>query len=153
MLVAVALGSIGTTGCIVGPPRPEPTRRTCYSGFVEIEPVLLSELRTRLETQGCRDIGFQGETASACRYKEAQAPQSNESCIEIFPEGAFGMGPIAFWVSEGRIWVYKDLFGPPNPEDFKEAVRKDVETIGRIVRIKEDSWTIIESHDCTDVVY
>lgn len=63
------------------------------------------------------------------------------------------MGPVSFWVTERRLWAGKDLPGSPDSEKFKDAVRTDVRGIGNVVRIKEDSWMILETWDATDSVY
>lgn len=78
---------------------------------------------------------------------------SDDMGIEINSSGFKAMGPVSFWVTEQRIWAGKDLPGSRDPERFKAAVRKDVAGIKDIVRIKEDSWTILETSDATGVVY
>lgn len=134
-------------------PRHVAETRTAYWGYVEIEPVSLSELKRHLDSIGCHEIGAAGESTFPCRYKEAKVLHSDDMGIEINPSGFKAMGPVSFWVTERRLWAGKDLPGSPDPEKFKDAVRDDVRGIGSIVRIEEDSWMILETWDVTDAVY
>lgn len=154
LTVILAMALAGQGGCAGHSMRQGTAKtRTMYNGYVEIEPIALPRLESKLDSLGCHEMAYQGESTSRCRYTEVQVPELNEPGIKIYPNGPVGMGPNAFWVTESKIWASKDLFGLPNPEDFKEAVRKDIESIGNIVEIREATWTITKTADATNIVY
>ena len=72
--------------------------------------------------------------------------------VEIHPNG-FGWGPISFYLTEDKLWDTKDIPGSPDPDKFKEEVRKDISAIGNIVQIKENSWKITETKYPWTVIY
>ena len=130
-----------------------PYDRTLYTGYVEIEPMSLSEITAKLEEQGCHVYAHKDEAtlpdyfARVCRYRETK-----KNGVEIFPHG-LGYGPRSFFVTEDKLWTTKVLPGSPNPDKFKEAVRQDVSAIGNIVQIKENSCKITKTRFPWDVVY
>lgn len=144
------------------PPTPTPTpppannenARTLYEGYVGIETISLSEIKTKLETLGCHTIDYftEGAAINSCMYKETEVIQLKENGIEIYPRGP-GFGPISFYVTGNKLWADKDIPGPPNPENFKAAVRQDVTSIGGIVKIKETSWKITKTEYPWTVIY
>lgn len=121
-----------------------PGARTLYEGYVEIETISLSEIKAKLEEQGCHINDYKGEATSRCRYQETVVPFDKKNGVVIYPNG-FGWGPISFYVTENKLWDTKDIPGSPNLDKFKEEVRRDVDAIGDIVRIKENSWKITET--------
>jgi hypothetical protein len=154
LTVIIAIALAGEGGCAGrSTTRVAAKTRTMYIGYVEIEPITLSRLESKLDSLGCYEMAYQGESTSRCRYAEVQVPELNEPGIKIYPRGPIGMGPNAFWVTESKIWASKDLFGLPDPEVFKAAVRTDIESIGNIVEIREASWTITKTADATNIVY
>ena len=118
-----------------------PGARTVYTGYVEIEPTSLSEIKGKLEERGCHVNGYKGGadgTVSFCLYVE------KENGIEVYPRG-MGWGPLSFFLTQNKLSTVKDIDGPPNPNKFKEEVRQDVKNIGNIVQIKESSWKITKT--------
>ena len=120
-----------------------PGARTLYTGYVKIEPISLSDIKIKLEEQGCHANDYKGETINLCTYQETAISYENKNGIVIHPYG-FGWGPISFSLTEDKLWDTKDISGPPDSNKFKEAVRQDVNTIGNIVQIRENSWEITE---------
>jgi|GEM_PF-5394599 len=120
-----------------------PGARTMYTGYVHIEPVSLSDIKTQLEKQGCHTINHDPETIDSCFYQETNIYYENKNGFVIYPHGQ-GFGPISFSLTEDTLWDNKDILGPPRSSAFKEAVRQDVQAIGNIVKIKENSWKITE---------
>jgi hypothetical protein len=120
-------------------------------GYVGIEPISLPEIKTILEAQGCTNL-YKGERNYGCKYRETEVTYFNETAIEIYPHGP-GFGPRSFYVTENKLWAGKDIPGQPNPDNFKDAVRRDVKDIGNIVRIKESSWEITKTQYPWMVVY
>ena len=129
-----------------------PGARTLYTGYVKIEPMSLSDIKTKLEEQGCHGNDYKGETANLCRYREANVSYENKNGIIVHPHG-FGWGPLSFSLTEDKLWDSKDIPGPPEPNKFKEEVRQDVSAIGNIVQIKESSWKITETKYPWTVLY
>lgn len=121
-----------------------PNARTLYEGSVEIEPVLLSEIKTKLEVLGCRTKEYRDKKRNTCLYQETEIPGLKETGIEIYPLGP-GFGPMSFFVTENKLLAEKDIIGLPDPEKFKEDVRQDVASIGNIIQIKENSWNITKT--------
>ena len=126
-----------------------PGARTLYTGYVKIEPMSLSDIKTKLEEQGCHS---KGETANRCSYQETTVSYEKKNGLVIYPHG-HGWGPISFSLTEDKLWDSKDIPGPPNPDKFKEEVREDVSAIGNIVQIKENSWKITETKYPWTVIY
>jgi len=129
-----------------------PGARTLYTGYVKIEPMSLSDIKTKLEEQGCHGNDYKGETTNPCRYQEANVSYENKNGIIVHPHG-FGWGPLSFSLTEDKLWDSKDIPGPPDPNKFKEEVRQDVSAIGNIVQIKESSWKITETKYPWTVLY
>jgi hypothetical protein len=129
-----------------------PNARTLYEGYVEIEPISLSAIKTKLKAQGCNISDYKGGITNSCIYREIEVAQFKENGIEIYPDG-YGFGPISFYVTENKLLAYKDIPGHPNPDKFKEAVRQDVHNLGDIVKIKENSWKITKMEYPWDVLY
>jgi hypothetical protein len=129
-----------------------PGARTMYTGYVKIEPVSLSDIKTKLEEQGCHTNDYKGETTNRCRYQETIVSYEKKNGLVIYPHG-YGWGPISFSLTEDKLWDSKDIPGPPNPDKFKEEVRQDVSAIGNIVQIKENSWKITETKYPWTVIY
>ena len=127
-----------------------PYDRTRYTGYVQIEPLSLSEIKIRLENNGCHPIGYrphdyQGETESLCRFKEVTVRFDNQNGIEIYPGAEGSWGPTSFYLTEKKLWASKDITGSPNLDKFAREVRQDVQDIGEIVQIRENSWTLTET--------
>ncbi len=129
-----------------------PNARTLYEGYVDIESISLSEVKTKLEAQGCHTIDYEGERINRCMYREIEVTQLKENGIEIYPHGD-GFGPVSFYVTENKLWADKDIPGSPNPDKFKEAVRQDVNNLGNIVKLKENAWKITKTEYPWDVIY
>src|SRR3989344_6969442 len=129
-----------------------PGARTMYTGYVKIEPMSLSDIKTKLEEQGCHTNDYKGETTNRCRYQETTVSYEKNNGLVIYPHG-WGWGPISFSLTEDKLWDSKDIPGPPNPDKFKEEVRQDVSAIGNIVQIKENSWKITETKYPWTVLY
>ncbi len=130
-----------------------PNARTLYTGYVEIEPISLIDIKLRLEEKGCRMLGLKneplsqkGEQQNRCLYKDAVVPFDKENGLVIMTYGQ-GWGPTAFYLTENKLWDTKDIQGSPQIDKFKEGVGKDIGAIGNIVQIKENSWKI------TDIKY
>ena|SRR3989344_4654030 len=126
-----------------------PGARTVYTGYVEIEPTSLSEIKGKLEERGCHVNGYKGGadgTVSFCLYVE------KENGIEVYPRG-MGWGPLSFFLTQNKLSTVKDIDGPPNPNKFKEEVRQDVMDTGNIVRIKENSWKITKTDYPVTYIY
>lgn len=136
----------------VAPVNIVPSARTLYTGYVKIEPISLFDIKTKLEEQGCRIDNYKGETKNPCRYQETIVSYEKKNGIVVYPHG-FGWGPLSFSLTENKLWNIKDIPGPPNPDKFKEKVRQDINAIGNIVQIKENSWKIIETEYPWDVIY
>ena len=129
-----------------------PGARTMYTGYVKIEPMSLSDIKTKLEEQGCHTNDYKGETTNRCRYQETNVSCEKKNGLVIYPHG-YGWGPISFSLTEDKLWDSKDIPGPPNSDKFKEEVRQDVSAIGNIVQIKENSWKITETKYPWTVIY
>lgn len=118
-----------------------PNARTFYEGSVEIEPVSLSEIKTKLEALNCHTKEYGDKKSNTCLYQETEISQLKEIGIEIYPFGP-GFGPMSFFITGNKLFAEKDINGLPDPEKFKEGVRKDIASIGNIIQIKENSWNI-----------
>ena len=151
ILIVVLVGAVGYL-ILPKPPVNIEGARTLYNGYVEIEPISLSEIKTKLEGQGCHTNDYKGERTNFCIYRETEVPYFKEVGIEIYPHGP-GFGPISFYVTQNKLWADKDISGSPNPENFKEAVRQDVKDIGNIVKIRENSWKITKMEYPWTVIY
>lgn len=142
------------------PPKTTPTipsaniknARTLYEGYVGIEPILLSEIKIKLEAQGCHINDYKGERTNRCAYRETKVTQLEENGIEIYPYG-LGFGLVSFYITENKLWADKDIPGSPNPNNFKEAVRQDVNSLGNLVQFKENSWKITRTKYPWTVIY
>ena len=161
LLVITVIAFVGAGAYFVStrqitPPPPSingtPDARTLYEGYVGIESISLSEIKTKLEAQGCRTNDYKGETNNWCMYRETEVPYFKENGIEIYPHGP-GFGPISFYVTENKLWAGKDIPGTPNPDNFKVVVRQDVKDIGNILKIKENSWKITKTEYPWTVIY
>ncbi len=133
----------------VSPINVVPGARTVYTGYVEIEPVSLSDIKARLEERGCHMNGYKGGadgTVNFCLYVE------KDSGIEVYPRG-MGFGPLSFFLTQNKLSTVKDIDGPPNPDKFKEEVRQDVTDIGNIVQIKENFWKITKTEYPFTAIY
>lgn len=126
--------------------------RTRYEGYVEIEPVSLPEIKAKLDALWCHTGDYEGKRINWCVYRETKDTPLKGEGIEIYPQGP-GFGPVSFYVTENKLWADKDIPGSPNQEKFKEAVRKDVEKTGNVVKIKEDSWKITKTQYPWTVIY
>jgi hypothetical protein len=121
-----------------------PNARTLYTGYVKIEPISLSDIKVKLEAQGCRTQDYKGETVSSCRYRDVEKiPFEKKTGIAIYPYG-FGWGPMSFYITEDTLWDVQDILGSPRREKFEQEVMQDISAIGGIVQIKEGSWKITE---------
>ncbi|MBI5005083.1 MAG: hypothetical protein HZC03_00505 [Candidatus Lloydbacteria bacterium] len=130
-----------------------PNARTLYEGSVGVEPISLSEMKARLEKQGCHTKEYRSaNNSSKCLYQETEVAALKKTGIEIYPNGP-GFGPVSFFITENTLWAEKDIRGAPNPETFKEFVRKDAESIGGIIKIKENSWNITQMEYPWTVLY
>ena len=131
-----------------------PGARTLHVGYVKIEPISLSDIKTKLEKQGCHTNDYRGERISPCVYEETIISYENEkkNGIRIYPNG-YGFGPLYFSLTEDKLWNITDFLGPPDPDKFKESTRRDVGAIGNIVQIKENSWKITKTKYPWTVVY
>lgn len=131
-----------------------PGARTMYTGYVKIEPISLSDIKTKLEAQGCHGNDYKGDITNGnpCRYQETTVSYEKKIGIVIHPHG-FGWGPLSFSLTEDKLWNTKDISGPPNPDKFKAEVRQDVSAIGNIVQIKENTWKITETKYPWTVIY
>ena len=127
-------------GIVTVPAKTFPGARTLYTGYVKIERTSLAEIKAMLEKQGCHTNDYQGETTNRCVYRETIVEESRNGFI-ILPHGP-GWGPISFSLTEDKLWDVKDIPGSPNPDKFKDEVRKDVDSIDNIVKIKENTWKI-----------
>lgn len=147
IVVFGALYFLATKGVI--PINIVPGARTVYTGYVEIEPISLSSIKTELEERGCHVNGYKGGadgTVSFCLYLE------KEDGIQVYPRGMC-MGPCSFFLTQNKLSTVKDIDGPPNPDKFKEEVRQDVTDIDNIVQIKEDSWKITKTEYPFTAIY
>ena len=127
-----------------------PNSRTIYTGYVKIESISLPELKIKLEKQ-CpvtkNEPGF-------CQYRETTLPQYEKGVgLEIYPNGSWDFGPNSFFVVGDKLWKTDDIPGPPDPNKFKEGVRQDINKIGNILQIKEDSWKITKMEYPVDILY
>ena len=132
-----------------------PGARTGYVGYMEIEPMALSKIKTQLELQGCHIWKNEDRNKRRCWYKEAglgDLGYEKKPGVVVYPHGG-GFGPLSFSLYEEKLWDVKDIPGTPDPEKFKEAVREDVRAIGNIVKIKEDSWKIPTMNYPVNVLY
>ncbi|MFA5023974.1 MAG: hypothetical protein WC523_03410 [Patescibacteria group bacterium] len=129
-----------------------PGARTLYTGYVKIEPISLTNIKSRLEAQGCHEQDFKGEKTNPCSYAETTISYEKKSGIVVHPYG-FGWGPLSFSLTEDKLWNTKDIPGSPDAEKFKEEVRQDVNAIGNIVQIKENTWKITETKYPWTVIY
>ncbi|MDO8512805.1 MAG: hypothetical protein Q7S57_06040 [bacterium] len=132
-----------------------PNARTLYTGYVKIEPILLSEIKIKLEAQGCRVLGkkYENNNTRLCRYGETIVEYDKKNGLEIWPQGmGFGPGFIIYMTSD-KIWAEKDIFGSPDSSKFKDSVRRDVSKIGNIVSIKENTWKITKTKYPWTVIY
>ena len=141
-----------TTNSHTPPTNIVPNARTLYTGYVNIEPISLSNLKTKLEENGCHTNDFKDEGINPCRYRETNVSYENKNGIVVYPHG-YGFGPMSFSLTENKLWDTKDIPGSPDPDKFKAEVRQDVSAIGNIVQIKENSWKITETKYPWDVVY
>ena len=132
-----------------------PGARTIYTGYVEIENISFTELKSKLEEQGCYGMNYKGERKNQnnyCIYEEKVSYNTKENGIEVYPHG-MGFGPLSFFLTQNKLSTVKDIDGPPNPDKFKEEVRQDVADTGNIVRIKENSWKITKTEYPFTAVY
>lgn len=130
-----------------------PGARTLYSGYVEIEPVSTEAIKTKLEQLGCGFNTYSKRTnGEYCMYEKAKEPENFGEIINVYANGPT-FGPSGFEIAEDRVWAGKDIPGPPNPEKFKEEVRQDVQVLGSLVVIKENSWKITEMKYPWTVIY
>jgi hypothetical protein len=115
--------------------------RTLYTGEVEIEPMDKLTLRSQLDFAGCN------KPAALLICHEL-----DNGGVEIYPDGP-GFGPLSFTILGNKIFATKDIDGKPDIEKYKAEVRKDVEAIGNIVEIKENTWKLTETKYPWTVMY
>ena len=125
--------------------------RTLYEVFVMINPLQLSVLKSRLEGRGCL-YNYQGEITNNCIFADSKIVKLNENGLEIFPHGP-GFGPVSFIITDSKIWAQKDLDGTPDKEKYKIEVREDIENLGNIVQIMEDTWQFTKIEYPWNVIY
>ncbi len=110
-----------------------PGARTFYEGQVSIEPVSLEQIKIQL------------------KEKNIYYAVDKETII-VYPRGQ-GWGPLSFILSKNTIKATKDIPGTPDPEKYKEEVRQDVEAIGGMITIKENTWRITKTTYPWTVLY
>jgi hypothetical protein len=153
ILVVVVVSVLGYAGFYllaskgIMPIQVVPGARTLYEGQVEIEPISLSELKTKLEGIGCWSGNYQGAT-NPCWY----GIHDDSVSISVYPHGR-GFGPLSFTITGNTLKAQKDIPGTPDPEKYKVEVRKDVKDAGGAVTIKEDTWEITKTTYPWDVIY
>ena len=128
--------------------------RTLYSGYVEIAPIALADLKLALEKSGC----YKGNgKVAGCVYVDIPAEQmpaffSKEDAVEIYPHG-YGFGPMSIYVTKEKVFAVKDIPGSPQIEKFQHAVREDLKVSSGFVKIKESSWKLISTKYPWNVLY
>lgn len=119
--------------------------RTLYEGYVEIDPLSLDELKTRLDAVGCHE---QKMNVTGCSW----LIRTDDPGIEIYPHGP-GFGPLSFHIDGKKLSATKDIPGAPDFEAFKSVVRKDIKDTGTIVSVKDDSWVLVKTQYPWTVLY
>lgn len=120
-----------------------PDARTVYRGSVEIEHISIEKIKEELMKHGCVDSEGMNVSELDCYFHYINSGELKDkvptNSLAIYPRG-WGWGPVFFSLSENKMWATKDIEGSPDKEKYKEEVREDIEYIGNIVTIKENTW-------------
>jgi len=132
--------------------RPTENSRTYYQGYVMIEKTSLADIAFALEQNGCLDRTAKESLIGNCYFVYRETSDQAQKNIMVFPRGV-GMGPVSFILKEDRLVFDQDIAGKPDKEKCQAEVRRDLKSVGNVVKIQENTWQFDKIEYPWDVIY